>query len=77
MNITEMFVCDVCVNLGGGDVCVAEHDLYGANIGAVTEEIRSKAVADDVGSNFFGNSRGDSIIFYDTFNRAGGEAICV
>ena len=35
MNIAELFVRNVGINLGGGDVGVAEESLDGANVGAV------------------------------------------
>ena len=35
MDIAELFVRNVGVNLGGGDVGVAEESLNGANVGAV------------------------------------------
>ncbi len=37
MNFLEMRVGDVGINLGGGNVGVAEHGLDGANVGAVHE----------------------------------------
>ena len=35
MNIAELFVRDVSVNLGGGDVGVSKEGLDGADVGAV------------------------------------------
>lgn len=40
-----MLVGDVGVDLGGGDVGVAEHGLDGTNVGTVHEQVGSKAVA--------------------------------
>ncbi len=40
-----MLVGDVGVNLGGGNVGVAEHGLNGADIGAIHEEVGGEAVA--------------------------------
>ena len=35
MNIAELFVGDMGINLGGGDVGVAEKGLNGTDVGAV------------------------------------------
>ena len=40
------------VDLGSGDVGVAEEGLDGAEVGAVGEQVGGKAVADDVGVTF-------------------------
>ena len=54
VNFAEMGVGDVGVNLGGGDVGVAEERLDGAKIGAVHEEVGGEAVAEGVGSDVRG-----------------------
>ena len=41
----EVLVGNVGVNLGGGDVGVAEHGLHGADVGAVHEEVGGEAMA--------------------------------
>ncbi len=41
----EVLVRDVGVDLGGGNVGVAEHGLDGAEIGAIHEQVGGEAVA--------------------------------
>lgn len=51
MDFAEVGVGDVGIDLGGGDVGVAEHGLDGADVGAVHEEVGGEAVAESVGRN--------------------------
>ncbi len=41
------------IYLGGGDVCVAKHHLYSAQVGAVAEQMSSKRVPDHMGRDVF------------------------
>lgn len=52
VHFTELFVGDVGVDLGGGDIGVAEHHLHTADVGAIGEEIGRKGVAKHMGSDF-------------------------
>ncbi len=45
VNVAEVLVGDVGVDLGGGDVGVAEHALDGADVGAVHEQVSGERVA--------------------------------
>ncbi len=45
----EVLVGDMGVDLGGGDVGVAEHGLDGAEVSAVHKEIGGEAMAESVG----------------------------
>lgn len=45
MNFAEVGVGDVGVDLGGGDVGVAEHGLDAAEVGAVHEEVGGEGVS--------------------------------
>lgn len=65
------------VDLGGGDVGVAEHGLDGAEVGAVHEEVSGEAVAEGVGGDVLGDASGFGIFFDDAFDGAGGEAAVV
>lgn len=77
VNFAEMGVGDVGVNLGGGDVGVAEERLDGAKIGAIHEEVSGEAVAEGVGSDVLGDTGFTSILLDDAFDRAWGEAAVV
>lgn len=39
VDVSEVVVVDVCVDLGGGDVGVAQDFLDGAQVGAALEEV--------------------------------------
>lgn len=45
VGLGEAFGADVRVDLGGGDVGVAEHFLDGAEVGAVVQEMGGEGVA--------------------------------
>ena len=68
VNIAELFVRHMGVDLGGGDVGVAEEGLDGADVGAVGKQVGGETVADDMGSHFFGNSGFDGVMFDDSFD---------
>jgi hypothetical protein len=48
MHILEVWIGHVRVNLGGGDVAVAEHGLHAAQVGAVHEQVGGERVAHGV-----------------------------
>ena len=52
MDISQLFVCNMGVNLGSGDVGVTEKSLDGAEVGAVGEQVGGETVADDMGRDF-------------------------
>lgn len=56
MDFFQVEVGDVGVDLGGGDVGVAEHGLDGADVGAVHEEVGSETVAEGVRGDVFGDA---------------------
>src|SRR5215213_2922758 len=49
VDAADAFAGDVRVDLCGGEVAVAEHGLDAARVGAVFEQVRGEAVAQDVG----------------------------
>ena len=69
-----MGVGDVGVDLGGGDVGMAEHGLDGAEVGAVHEEVGSKRVAQGVRADVLGDAGKAGVFFDDAFDAAGGDA---
>ena len=77
VNVFELFVCDVSIDLCGLNIGMAEHDLHTSDVGAVLEEVSSKAVAQDVRRNLSGNSSTDCILFYNAFDRTGSEAFII
>lgn len=64
----EAVLVDVGVDLGGGDVGVAEHFLDNAEVGAVIEEVGGKAVAELVGMDFLGEACGGGAFVDDLFD---------
>ena len=55
-----MVVVDVGVDLGGGDVGVAQDFLYGAEVGAALEEVGAEAVSEGVRGEAAGDAGGVS-----------------
>ncbi len=49
----EAVAVDMGVNLGGGDIGVAQHHLHPAQVGAVSKEMGGKGVAEDMGADLF------------------------
>ena len=64
----EVLVGNVGVNLGGGDVGVAEHGLHGADVGAVHEEVGGEAVTEGVGGDVFRDAGLFCVGLDDTFD---------
>ena len=56
---------DVQVNLGRGDGLVAEHHLYGAQIGAAFEQMRGERMAQRVRADIFNNVAACAQVFDD------------
>ena len=50
------------VNLGGGDVGMAEEGLDGADVGAVHKQISGEEVSHTVWCNLFANAGFDSVV---------------
>ncbi len=68
MDFFQVGVGDVGVDLGGGDVGMAEHGLDGADVGAVHEEVGGKAVAEGVGGDVFGDAGFFGVELDDAFD---------
>ena len=49
MQLLEPFAVDVRVDLGGGDVLVAEEELHRAEVGASFEQVGGEGMAQHVG----------------------------
>ena len=56
MRVLDSLLIDVGVNLGGGNVSVAEHFLNDAQVGAVVEKMCGETVAERVGREMFGDT---------------------
>lgn len=74
MYLAEVGVGDVGIDLGGGDVGVAEHGLDGAKVGAVHEEIGGEAVAEGVGGDVFRDASFAGVFLDDALDGARSEA---
>ena len=68
MDGAEAVLVDVGVDLGGGDVGVAEHFLDDPEVGAVVEEVGGEAVAELVGMNFLGEASSGGAFVDDLFD---------
>ena len=65
MHRFQPLLIDMCVNLGCGNVGVAEHFLNDAQISAVAEQMRSEAMPEQVGINIFFQTGMPCLFFYD------------
>ncbi len=70
----EVGVGDMGVNLGSGDVGMAEHSLDRSQIGAIHEEVGGETMAQGVGRNMLRDAGEFGVFLDNTFNRTGGEA---
>ncbi len=77
MDFFEVGVGDVGVDLGGGDVGVAEHSLNGAEVGTVHKEVGSEAVAQSVGGDVLGDAGEFGVFLDNAFDGTGSEATIV
>ena len=68
MDGAEAVLVDVGVDLGGGDVGVAEHFLDDPEVGAVVEEVGGEAVAELVGMDFLGEASSGGAFVDDLFD---------
>src|SRR5258708_1605979 len=48
VHLAQVALGEMCVNLGGRDVAVAEHLLHGAQVGAALEQMRGEAMPQSV-----------------------------
>lgn len=77
MYFFEVLVGNMGVDLGGGDVGVAEHGLYGADVSTVHEEVGGEAMAQGMRGNVFGDAGHFGVFLDDAFDRARGETAVV
>ena len=77
VDLSEMWVGDVGVNLGGADVGVAEEGLDGADVGAVHEEVGGEGVAEGVRSDVLGDAGLLRVFFDHALDRSGREAAVI
>lgn len=68
MHLLKLFVGKVRINLRGRNIGMPQKCLYGADVGAVLEQIGSKGMPQNVGSNFFCYAGFDGIFFYHSLN---------
>ena len=68
MDGAEAVLVDVGVDLGGGDVGMAEHFLDDSEVGAVVEEVGGEAVAELVGMDFLGEASSGGAFVDDLFD---------
>lgn len=65
MNRFQAVFVNMGVNLGGGDVGVTEHDLYGTKVGSMGKEMGGKGVAKAVGREVLTDSSSCCCLIYD------------
>lgn len=75
MHLVKSLICDVRVDLRGGNGGVAEHFLDGADVGAVNEEFCGKGVAENMRRDAFDNAGVKGSCADDVFDRDGREAM--
>lgn len=73
MNLTEVGVSDVSIDLGSGDVGVAEHSLDRAKVGAVHEEVGGERMSQSMWRDVLGDAGGFGIVVNNALNRTSGE----
>lgn len=74
MYLAEVGVGDVGIDLGGGDVGVAEHGLDGAKVGTIHEEIGGEAVAEGVRRDVLRDAGLAGVFLDDALDGARSEA---
>ena len=67
---SEVWVGDVGVDLGGGDVAVAEQGLDGAQVGAIHQEVGGKGVAQGVRADMLGDAGQQGIAGHQSLDAA-------
>ena len=77
MNAGEVIGIDVGIDLGGGDVGVAEKLLDDAQIGAVAQHVTGKGVAQDVGVDVFLDAGGTGNVFDDLPDPAARHGVAI
>ena len=55
MDILEPALLNMGIELGGGNIGMAEHELHRPKISAVLEQVRCKRMAQHMGTNLFVN----------------------
>ena len=68
VDVAEAFVGYVGVDLGGGDVFVAEELLHGAKVNALGHQIGGVRMAQGVGRGKQRNAGQHGVAFYNPFN---------
>ena len=75
MNFFEMRVGDVCIDLGGRDVAVAQHGLDRAEVCAIHEQVCRKRVAKRMGADVLGNARHQRVMRHQALHTARSQAV--
>lgn len=70
----EMLIGDVGIDLRRGDRSMTKHGLDATDIGAIDEEVGSKAVAQGMWVDFFHDTGLGGIVFDETLYASGREA---
>ena len=53
MNLFQTLAGDMGIDLGGGNIGMAQHDLHGPEIGAMFQEMAGKGMAQGMRCDFF------------------------
>ena len=62
INLFQSFFDHVGINLGGGNIRMAQHHLHGTKIGSAVKQVRGETVPQHVRSKAFSQSRLTSVI---------------
>lgn len=65
MDFFQPFPGHMGINLGGGNIGMAEHSLYRTQIGPVFQQVGGERMAQGMGSNVFGDARFPGVAFND------------
>ena len=74
MHLFHLLVCNVRINLRGGDTGVSQHRLHRANVGATHEQVGGKGMAQGVRRDVFGDARLNGIVLDQTLDGTGSQA---
>ena len=64
----ELLICDMGVDLGGGDGGMSKHGLHAADVSSVCQKVSGEAVAQGVRMHIFDDASFGSIKFHNSLD---------